>query len=175
MNKRDTIERQLVPARVLLLIRDGKLTSLSQLRTVLGIGSSSPSPSDLSSFLLDSRLSAILNDLVNAGLVSQKGELFAPTELVARIQNALHLSLTELAKVCELAEPAGPFVESSVIEALMQCAGKKFDLIKVVCFCEELNSSFSSGNYLASTLLIRALINHIPPVFGKTTFQQVVS
>jgi hypothetical protein len=86
--------------------------------------------------------------------------------------------LRELAEHPEAYEWSGStdiFVESSVIADLRQSHNSKYDLAKVVRFCEELNSAFASGNYLASCLLIRALLNHIPPVFGHTTFQQVVS
>jgi hypothetical protein len=86
--------------------------------------------------------------------------------------------LREIAERPEALEWTGPtevFVEPSVIDQLRQCPSKEYDLGKVVRFCEELNSSYSSGNYLATTLLIRALLNHVPPVFGHTTFQQVVS
>lgn len=75
----------------------------------------------------------------------------------------------------EWSEVSGEFVDSSIIEQLHQITNSKFDLTKVIRFCEELNSSFNIGNYLAATLLIRALINHIPPIFGHTTFRQVVS
>lgn len=86
--------------------------------------------------------------------------------------------LREIAERPEALEWTGStevFVEPSVVDQLRQCPSKKFDLAKVIRFCEELNDSYSSGNYLASTLLIRALLNHVPPIFGHTTFQQVVS
>jgi hypothetical protein len=67
------------------------------------------------------------------------------------------------------------FVDLQIIEQLQLVKNSRFDMSKVIRFCEELNSSFNSGNYLASALLLRALINHIPPIFGHTTFQQVVS
>jgi hypothetical protein len=93
----------------------------------------------------------------------------------------LQLLIDQLRELAEHPEaykwvgPADIFVEPSVIADLRQSNHRKYDLTKVVRFCEELNSSFSSGNYLASSLLIRALLNHIPPIFGHTTFQQVVS
>jgi hypothetical protein len=80
-----------------------------------------------------------------------------------------------LSEGSEQAESGDTFVEPSVMEQLCQPTSKKHDLAKIVRFCEELNSSFASGNYLASTLLIRALLNHVPPIFGHTTFLQVVS
>nr|WP_290228151.1 DUF2513 domain-containing protein [Trichocoleus desertorum] len=67
------------------------------------------------------------------------------------------------------------FVDHKIIEELRSVVSLSFDLSKVIRFCEEINSSFSSGNYIATTLLMRALINHIPPVFGQKTFQQVIS
>jgi hypothetical protein len=171
MNRRNTLERQLVPAKVLSLIRDGKVATVAELYAAFGLDART----DPLSIKLRRRLREMLSDLVEAGLVNREGEKIAPTELIAKIQTALHLSLTELSKASQGAESDDTFVEPSVIEDLRNCMGKKYDLTKVVRLCEELNSSFSSGNYLASTLLIRALLNHVPPVFGHTSFQQVVS
>ena len=67
------------------------------------------------------------------------------------------------------------FVDSSVIKELHQIKNPNFDLTKVIRFCDEINGSFNNGYYLSTALLIRALINHIPPVFGYETFKQVVS
>lgn len=69
----------------------------------------------------------------------------------------------------------GNFVDLKIIDELRSARSSSFDLSKVIQFCEEINSSFSIENYIATTLLIRALINHIPPVFGQKTFQQVMS
>ncbi len=67
------------------------------------------------------------------------------------------------------------FVDHKTLEELRLVVSSSFDLSKVIRFCEEINSCFSSGNYIATTLLMRALINHIPPIFGQKTFQQVIS
>lgn len=75
----------------------------------------------------------------------------------------------------EFQSTSGSFVDPQIIEQLRLVEGFKFDMSKVIRFCEELNSSFNASNYLASALLLRALINHIPPIFGHTTFPQVVS
>jgi hypothetical protein len=75
----------------------------------------------------------------------------------------------------EFQSTSSSFVDPQIIEQLRLVENSMFDLSKVIRFCEELNSSFNASNYLASTLLLRAIINHIPPIFGHTTFQQVVS
>jgi hypothetical protein len=154
-----------------MLIRDGRATSMPELSEALGIEKISMTVRHL----YWARLADIVRDLAEAGLVMWEGNQLSPTELIWKIKKALHLSFTELSEVYKRAETSDCFVDPSVIDALRQAKPKQFDLAKVVRFCEELNSSFASANYLASTLLIRAMLNHVPPILGHQTFQQVVS
>jgi hypothetical protein len=41
--------------------------------------------------------------------------------------------------------------------------------------CGEINSLYAHGNILATALLMRTVLNHVPPVFGHDTFSQVVA
>lgn len=41
--------------------------------------------------------------------------------------------------------------------------------------CHEINSSSRNGNLIATILLMRAVLNYLPPVFGYDTFAQVVA
>jgi len=65
------------------------------------------------------------------------------------------------------------FLEPSVLATLRQSRALKFDCAKLVRFCEELNDAYGRGNYLSCVLLIRAVMNHVPPVFGCRTFDEV--
>jgi hypothetical protein len=67
------------------------------------------------------------------------------------------------------------FLNPEVLEELASMENKKFDIKKLVKFCEELNDSYSRANYLACVLLIRAVMNHIPPIFNVEKFSQVVA
>jgi hypothetical protein len=67
------------------------------------------------------------------------------------------------------------FLDQAVFSQLKSARLSAFDLKKLVRFCEELNDSYRRGNYLACALLIRAVMNHIPPIFGAQNFAQVVS
>lgn len=67
------------------------------------------------------------------------------------------------------------FLEPSVLAALRQAQAQKFDCTKLVRFCEELNDNYGRGNYLSCALLIRAVVNHVPPVFGCRTFTEVTA
>jgi hypothetical protein len=67
------------------------------------------------------------------------------------------------------------FIDQGIVSQLKAIDSPSFDFGKLVRFCEELNDSYRRGNNLACTLLIRAVMNHVPPVFGAQTFSQVVA
>jgi len=67
------------------------------------------------------------------------------------------------------------FLNPEVLKELTTIKNKNFDTKKLVKFCEELNDSYSRANYLACALLIRAVMNHIPPIFNVEKFSQVVA
>jgi hypothetical protein len=67
------------------------------------------------------------------------------------------------------------FLEPSVLAALRQIDSMRYDCAKLVRFCEELNDAYGRGNYLSCVLLIRAVMNHVPPVFGCRTFAELTA
>lgn len=50
-----------------------------------------------------------------------------------------------------------------------------FDLRKLIALCEELNFNFSNENYYSVAMLGRAIIDHIPPIFGMKSFSEVAN
>lgn len=67
------------------------------------------------------------------------------------------------------------FVNKSRIDELRSISNPNFDLTKLIKFCEELNSNFRNGNYLSVGMLGRSILNHVPPIFGKVTFNEVAN
>jgi len=67
------------------------------------------------------------------------------------------------------------YIDKSIIDELGQLKNPNFDMKKILRFCEEINFNYMNRNWISVTLLIRALINHIPPIFGFRAFNQVVS
>ncbi len=67
------------------------------------------------------------------------------------------------------------FVAPELIAALRAATPTQFDFKKLIAFCEELNDAYRREAYLSTALLIRAVMNHVPPVFGQTTFAAVVA
>ncbi len=66
------------------------------------------------------------------------------------------------------------FLNKDLIIELKSIDIDRLDLSKLIKMCEELNDSYVRANYIACALLIRAVLNHVPPVFGKERFSDVV-
>src|SRR5205823_3064252 len=60
-------------------------------------------------------------------------------------------------------------------QELEELTQERFDLSKLLRLCEELNSNYVAKNYFSIALLTRAIIDHIPPVFGLKTFSEVAN
>ena len=67
------------------------------------------------------------------------------------------------------------FISLTAIEELEDVQTTTHDTRKLIRFCEEINSSYNHENLLAVMLLLRALINHVPPIFGFHKFKEVVA
>lgn len=69
-----------------------------------------------------------------------------------------------------------PFVAPERIEELKSLSPNSgYDLSRVLRLCEELNIVSRRQCHMATAVLVRALIDHIPPIFGKRTFQEVAN
>ena len=68
------------------------------------------------------------------------------------------------------------YVDARTIEALRAKADNgNFDLTKLLALIDELNDSYASENTYSCLALIRAIIDHVPPIFGCKTFAEVAS
>jgi len=65
------------------------------------------------------------------------------------------------------------FVNLERIDQLKALKITSYDLSKLIAICLELNSNFTNRNYISVVMLCRALIDHIPPIFGMKTFNEV--
>jgi hypothetical protein len=65
------------------------------------------------------------------------------------------------------------YVDSERIDELSKISDDDFDFTKLIAFLKELNIAYSHGLFLSIPLLVRAIIDHVPPVFGKANFADV--
>ena len=75
----------------------------------------------------------------------------------------------------KLTSPMGDYVHQNRINELKTVTSTNFDLSKLIQFCNELNASRTSGNVYTIIMLCRAIIDHIPPIFGATNFNEVTN
>jgi hypothetical protein len=66
-------------------------------------------------------------------------------------------------------------IAPQVIEDLSKAKLGQFEVTKLIGYCKEINSSFYHGNVVACLLLMRTVLNHVPPVFGYKTFAEVTA
>jgi hypothetical protein len=67
------------------------------------------------------------------------------------------------------------FVDEFRIADLRRANSPGYDLRKVLALCEELNQCYRSQCYHAVAGLTRALLDHVPPLFGMQSFAQVTN
>lgn len=71
--------------------------------------------------------------------------------------------------------PLDNYIHISRINELKQTKNKNFDLTKLIRLCEELNIVFSEKCYFSTIMIVRSIIDHIPPIFGEMDFNKVIS
>jgi hypothetical protein len=92
----------------------------------------------------------------------------AAVEMI-RIEAALGPSRAS-SNVARPAEP--PYVSLGRISELRAICSTNWDLRKLIRFCEETNSAYQNDNFLSVAMLLRAIADHVPPIFGAPSFAQ---
>jgi hypothetical protein len=67
------------------------------------------------------------------------------------------------------------FVDETRLEELRQLKGTSYDLKRLIAMCEELNRCAANDCLHATVMLTRAIIDHVPPIFGVQNFDQVAN
>lgn len=67
------------------------------------------------------------------------------------------------------------FVDLQRLKELRNIHSSKFDLTKLICLCEELNKCYSTNCIFAIAMLERAILDHVPPIFGFNNFEEVAN
>jgi hypothetical protein len=66
-------------------------------------------------------------------------------------------------------------IAGSRLDELRGLSSARFDFKKLVRLCEELNTVYRDECYFATAMLTRALLDHVPPLFGKNMFSEVAN
>jgi len=67
------------------------------------------------------------------------------------------------------------YINLQRLQGLKSIASTEFDLSKLIQLCEELNNAYDNQGYFSIAMLLRAILDHVPPIFRFKTFEQVVA
>ncbi|MFA5157737.1 MAG: hypothetical protein WC451_00905 [Patescibacteria group bacterium] len=67
------------------------------------------------------------------------------------------------------------YVDPKRIDDVSQIKNEEFDQTKLIALLNELNIASKNGCYLSVTYLLRAIIDHVPPIFDCKTFSEVAN
>jgi len=80
------------------------------------------------------------------------------------------------AKASGSPKPSGEtYIAEARIKELKDISSDKWDYLKLVELCRELNVAYSNSCVHATGMLVRSLLDHVPPVFGVANFDGVIS
>jgi hypothetical protein len=68
-----------------------------------------------------------------------------------------------------------PLIADERLNELRKLCSSEFDFRKLIRLCEELNAAYNDGCYFAVAMLTRGLVDHVPPLFGKSSFAEVAN
>ena len=68
-----------------------------------------------------------------------------------------------------------PYVDPSRLKDISEVHVTNWDFRRLARMCIELNTAYENGNYISVAMLVRGIIDHVPPVFGKTSFAEVAN
>ena len=67
------------------------------------------------------------------------------------------------------------FISLDRLDKLRSINSKDFDLSKLIKLCEEMNDNYQRNNFMSVGMIGRTILNHIPPLFGFRSFEEVSS
>lgn len=67
------------------------------------------------------------------------------------------------------------FVNSGRIREISMSRTKRLDVTRLVRMLEELNIVAASDCHICTAMLVRAIVDHVPPIFSKASFTDVAS
>lgn len=81
----------------------------------------------------------------------------------------------EYAPFRPVSEAGLKFVSDIRLSEIRNLDSSSYDFGKIVRLCEELNVAYREGCYYATSMLVRGILDHVPPVFNKRTFAEVAN
>ena len=138
-------------------------------------------------------LKQIISDFDNAGLGSpnitklrtaivkdrrtakvSKDEWRLKSDKIAEVEKELELDHCLNNKQTKAVVLSGDYIDRRRLQALKKKQGK-FDFSRLIQMLTELDYASSAENYISVILLTRAVLDHVPPIFGLNIFTEIAN
>ena len=139
------------------------------------------------------KLKQIISDFNNAGLGSPNvtklrtamakdrrtakvsaDEWRLKSDKITEVEKEFQLSHCFKEGQLKLVVVGGNYLDKKRFQALKKKSGK-WDFSRLLQMLTELDSAFSVENYISVILLVRAILDHVPPIFNQKTFGEVAN
>jgi len=112
-----------------------------------------------------------------SGSVAGYGPSYATVQKAAEVVQAANRAIQrKRVKAAGAASPSGKSsVDPTRIIALQALAGGPWDFARLVELCREINVAAANRCHLSTAMLLRTILNHVPPVLGMATFAEVAT
>lgn len=127
--------------------------------------------------ILDQALGIANNFSLNLDFLSSpSSSLAAVQECRGLIQGAVnHLRRGGEIGTQQIAFSKPAFVDLSRLTELRKVESSQWDLTRLIKLCEELNIAYSYDSFMSVAMLVRAILDHVPPILGKQSFSDVAN
>ena len=134
--------------------------------------------------MLDSELSFLngfsssLNEAIKSGSGSSWGDISITTVQNARatVQGGINQIRRKIGSIPGKPQSNKPFyVATSRINELRSLVGRAWDVTRLVRLTEELNIANANDCNMSIAMLVRAIVDHVPPIFSCKNFDEVAN
>lgn len=120
--------------------------------------------------------SANLIHAINSGTGFSGGPSYASVEEASKIIRAAVRAIGRKRSTPPPAAPgAKPYVDNARILALQGLAAGRWDFTRLIELCREINVASANRCHMSTAMLLRTILNHVPPVFGFAAFAEVAN
>jgi hypothetical protein len=119
-------------------------------------------------------LNRVKSDLENTGGIREIGGPQEVRDMAWEWVQMKESQATAIAREHAAASRLTVIADTRLTE-LRALSSDQFDFKKLIRLCEEINTAYSDGCYFGTAMLTRGLLDHVPPIFGKSSFSEVAN
>ena len=96
------------------------------------------------------------------------------SDKIVEVEKKFQLNQCFKEKQLKLVAVGGDYIDKKRFQSLKK-KSREFDFSRLLQMLKELDHAFSIENYISVILLVRAILDHVPPIFDLNTFSEVAN